>query len=154
MITDPKALQHIRDSWNTVRILEARINTTLHAGLFSLVPTLTNFQEVPDSLLLVFAVSVLQDTLKQLRKQKVFACEGDGLERLMKASTGTLPWQNFGKIKEIKNRRNRAAHERVFLRSGQCAQYLDAIENELLAWRVLEHPIKGTYNLSFRSTSG
>jgi hypothetical protein len=138
MITDPRRLQHIRDSWNTVRILEARITTTLNAGLFSLVPMLTNFKEVPESLLLLFAVSILEDTLEQLRDQGVFACQGRELERLMKASTGKLPWKHFEKIQEIKNRRNRVAHDREFLRNDQCAQYLTAIEQELVAWGVLE----------------
>ncbi len=154
MITNPEVLQSLRDSWATVRILEARIQTTLHAGLFALVPQMTNFQEVPDSLLLLFAVSVLENTLKKLRDQGVFPSKGQELGRLMQESTGKLCWQNYGKIQEIKNRRNRIAHERVFLRSGQCAEYLDAIENELLAWRVLEHPMKGTYGISFQSTSG
>jgi hypothetical protein len=53
MITDSKKLQHIRDSWNTVRILEARIKRTLNAGLFALVPMMTNFKQVPESLLLL-----------------------------------------------------------------------------------------------------
>jgi hypothetical protein len=154
MITDPEALKGIRDSWNTVRILEARIQTTLHPGLFSLVPVMTNFQEVPDSLLLLFAVSVLETTLEQLRDQGVFVYKGRGLNGLMNASKKALRWQNFKEIQKIKDRRNQVAHDREFLRNGECAQYLDAIENELLAWPVLEHPIKGTYKISFGSTSG
>jgi hypothetical protein len=152
MITDQEKLQRIRDSWTTVRILEARINTTLNVGLFSLVPMLTNFQEVPESLLLLFAISVLEHTLKHLRDQGVFACKGDGLERLMKASSGVLHWQHFEKIQEAKGRRNHIAHEREFLRKGQCAEYLAAIEQELLAWGVLNSPIKGRFDISFTST--
>jgi hypothetical protein len=154
MITDPEALKGIRDSWNTVRSLEARIQTTLHPGLFSLVPAMTNFQEVPDSLLLFFAVSVLETTLKQLRHQKTFFYKGWQLGGLMTASKKALPWQNFKEIQKIKDRRNEVAHDRKFLRNGECAPYLDAIENELLAWHVLEHPIKGMYEISFGSTSG
>jgi len=154
MITNPEVLKGIRDSWETVRILQARIHTTLHAGLFSLVPVMTNFQEVPESLLLLFAVSVLETTLEQLRDQRVFVYKRRGLKGLMNASKNALPWQNFENIQKIKDRRDQVAHHREFLRSGQCAQDLDAIENELLAWRVLEHPIKGTYGISFQSTSG
>jgi hypothetical protein len=154
MITNPEVLKGIRDSWETVRILEARINTTLNADLFSLVPRMTNFQEIPDSLLLLFAVSVLETTLKQLRDQKVFSYTGWQLGGLMAASKekNALPWRNFEEILKIKDRRNQVAHDRKFLRHGQCAQDLDAIENELLAWRVLEHPVKGTYTI--QSTSG
>jgi hypothetical protein len=160
MIADRKALQHIRNSWETVRILEARINTTLKAGLFSLVPMATNFQEVPESLLLLFATFVLEDTLQQFYDQGVFGQkkpEGPkrlGLKRLMEASKDALCWQNFGKIKEIKNRRDGVAHHHKLLRSGQCTQYLNAIEKELLTWGVLEHPIKGTYEVSLQPTSG
>jgi hypothetical protein len=135
-------------------MLQARIHTTLQAGPLSLVPMMTNFQEVPDSLLLLFGVSVLENTLEELRNQGVFVCKGRGLKGLMNASKTRLPWQNFENIQKIKDRRDQVAHHREFLRRGRCAQDLDAIENELLAWRVLEHRIKGAYAISFQSTSG
>jgi hypothetical protein len=86
MITKLEALKGIRDSWETVRILQARIHTTLHADLFSIVPRMTNFQEVPGSLLLLFVVSVLENTLKQLRNQGAFSYTGWHLGGLMTAS--------------------------------------------------------------------
>jgi hypothetical protein len=69
MVKDPDALIRIRGSWRTVRTLEAMIQTNLNAGLFSLVPTMTGFTRIPESLLLVFAVPVLEDTLRQLRDE-------------------------------------------------------------------------------------
>jgi hypothetical protein len=154
MLTDPEALQHIRDSWKTVRILQARINTIHTPTIFSVVPVADNFREVAESLLLLFATSVLEDTLEKLCDQGVFAQTGlRGFERLMKASIGKLCWQNFGKIQEIKNRRNKVAHERAFPPSDKCAEYLNAIAKQLLAWDVLEHDFKGTYEVSFRPTS-
>jgi hypothetical protein len=68
----------------------------------------------------------------------------------MKASTDKLSWKHFEKIQEIKNRRNLVAHHREFLRNGQYAQYLTAIEQDLLAWGVLDSPIKGQFDISFK----
>jgi hypothetical protein len=154
MIKDPEARQRIRDSWKTVRKLQARIHTALQPTLFSLVPSMTNFREVPDSLLLLFAVSVLENALDELRNQGVFSSRGSELGRLIEASRGTLRWQDYGKIQEIKNRRNDLAHERVFPPSDKCGEYLDAIAKELLAWGVLEPDFnKGKYEVSFRPTS-
>jgi hypothetical protein len=158
MLTDPEALQHIRDSWKTVRILQARINTIHTPTIFSVVPVADNFQEVPESLLLLFATSVLEDTLEKLCDQGVFGPERPrGLKRLIEASIKVdkdkFKWKDLGKIQRLKNDRDGVAHHHQLLRNGQCAEYLNAIAKELLAWGVLEHDFKGTYEVSFRSTS-
>jgi hypothetical protein len=156
MITDPEALQRIRESWKTVRILQAKIDTTMSAHPLSLLPAMTNFRVVPESLLLVFATSVLEDTLRQLQHQGIFGPKEPqqwGLGRLIVESRGTLCWQDYGKIQEIKNRRNDVAHKRAFPPSDKCAEYLNAIAKELMEWRVLEHDFKGEYGVSFQPTS-
>jgi hypothetical protein len=148
MITDQKALDRIRESWCTVRILEARISTSLSAGIFSLAPMATGFREVPESLLLLFAMSVLEDTLKQLRDEGAFSCSRSELKRLMDSSRCVLPWQDFTKVNQARIHRNAVAHRREFLSDGECTQYLTAIENELLSWSVLDHPIRGRFGIS------
>ncbi len=151
MITDQKALNRIRESWRTVRILEARISTSLGAGIFSLVPMATGFREVPESLLLLFAMSVLEDTLKQLRDEGAFSCSRSELRRLMDSSRGVLSWQDFAHVSQARDRRNAVAHRREFLSDGECAQYLTAIENELFSWSVLDHRIKGRFDISIKT---
>jgi hypothetical protein len=155
MIKNPEELQHIRESWRTVRMLQAKIDTTMSAHLFSLVPAMTNFRVVPESLLLLFAVSVLENTLEELRNQGVFVYKGRGLKGLMDASSKTdLPWQNFENIQKIKDRRDGVAHHHEILHNGECAEYLDAIAKELLAWGVLEPEFnKGEYGVSLQPTS-
>lgn len=149
MISDEKVLREIRESWCTVRILEARIAATCTDGLiFSLLPAATNFREIPESLLLLWAISVLESSLEQLRDERVFVFKGRGLKDLLRASQKALPWQDFAKIDRARERRDAIAHHRAFLSGGECAAYLNAIENELLAWGILEHRIKGRFGIS------
>src|SRR4030095_5028470 len=124
-----------RDSWRTVRTVDAMIRTNLNAGIFSMVPAATGFARVPESLLLVFAVSVLEDTLRQLRDEGEF-CSRDGLGRLMKASQAALPWRDFAGVNKVIKRRNDIAHRRKFLGPGQCVLDLKVLAQELSAWHV------------------
>ena len=149
MISDQQRLAEIREAWSTVRILQARIQTTLNAGLFSLVPAATGFREVPDSLLLLFAFSVFEDALLQLRDEGVFRARGNRVSDLMDGSQAALPWQDYAAVNAARERRNDVAHRRAFLRDSEIEACLMAIERELVAWRVLEHPVQGRYAISF-----
>ena len=120
MLTDPKRLKEIRAKWDTVRIFEARIGATLSCGIFSVVPAATNFREIPESLLLLFATTVLQETLKALADQRVFKCKSWNLEALMKSSRDPLNWRDYEKVDGARKRRNAVAHHHVFLRTGEC----------------------------------
>ena len=91
MIKNAEALGSIRESWRTVRTLEGMIQTNTSSGtIFTLIPAATGFVTVPESLLLLFAMSVLEDVLRQLRDEGVFNCSRIELKRLMDGSRGHL----------------------------------------------------------------
>jgi len=123
------------------------IRANTGAIIFSLIPNATGFARVPESLLLVFAVSVLEEALKCLCTEGAFAARRWELGFLMKASKDALPWQNYEWIEQVRLRRNRVAHQRVFLEAGQCDLDLSAIAKELLAWKVLATDFKGEYKI-------
>ncbi len=149
MVSDKASLKQIQESWKTVRIVEARIRTTLNSpSIFSFLPRATGFSSVPESLLLVFGVSVLEDALRQMRDEKLFQSQRTELSHLMKASKSVLPWKNYAEVEKIRLRRNRVAHQREFLPEGQCTKDLGAISRELLAWSILESDDSVQYTIT------
>jgi len=149
MVSDQEFLKQIRESWKTVRTAEAMIQTNLNSpSIFSLIPRATGFSSVPESLLLVFGVSVLEDALRQMRDENIFQSQRTELSRLMKASKNVLPWKNYAEVEKIRLRRNRVAHQREFLLGGQCAKDLAVIAKELLAWSILESDEPITYTIT------
>ena len=124
------------------------IKTNTAPVLYSIVPHATGFARVPESLLLIFAVSVLEEALKCLCAEGAFSAQRAELGALMKASKDKVPWQDYGLIDQVRLRRNKVAHQRKFLAEGQCSQDLSAIAKELLAWRILASDFTGEYQVS------
>lgn len=138
----------ITESWRTVRIVEAQIQTNTGNTIYSLIPHATGFARVAESLLLVFAVSVLEDSLRGQCQEGAFASRRKELSPLMRASRPHLKWQDFDAIDRIRELRNSIAHRRIFLSEGECRHALNAIARELLVFGVLETDFKGTYSFS------
>jgi hypothetical protein len=88
-------------------------------------------------LTLVFAYSVLQDTLEQLEYEGHFKSKTPGLRGRMHASRPVLPWQDFTLVDEGRERRNAFAHDRTVVPVEECVRYVDAIEQELRAWGIV-----------------
>ena len=149
MIQDAEVSTAIRKSWETVRIVEAQIDANLNFSLFSLVPAMSGYCVVPESLLLVFAISVLEDALRELVKEGKISCSSAKLKKIMLESKASLLWQDFDTVDEGRELRNRIAHEKKFLEQHDHHKYLNAIENELVAWGILEYRIQGSYKITF-----
>src|SRR5690349_25003410 len=147
MIKSPDDLERIRASWRTVRDVDARVKSGQNARIFTLVSDVAGIPEIAESLLLVFGTSVLEDALKQLKEEGAFACPRFELKALMRASRDALPWVNFDAVDTCRDRRNAVAHRREFLRRGEYASYLDDIERELLAWQILEEPMRSDFTI-------
>lgn len=154
MIKNAEALGSIRESWKTVRILEGMIRTNANSGtIFTLIPAATGFAVVPESLLLLFAVSVLEDTLRQLRDEGVFNCSRNELKPLMDASRKSVRWLDFDAVSAIRDRRNRVAHRREFLAPGQCQVGIASIVQELLYWGVIDNDTRVEYRVESNPSS-
>ena len=143
----------IRASWRTVRTMESAIAVNTGPVLFSFIPHSTGFARVPESLLLVFAVSVLESALLTLRELGRFTCKSKKLKGLMLASREHIPWQSFETIDHIRDRRNEVAHEATLVQPGECSNALAAIAGELLAWQVLDTDVLGQYSFTFAPSS-
>lgn len=93
---------------------------------------------------MLFAFSVFETTLKQLRDERIFNEHRNGLKALMYSSQQYIPWQDFDLIDEAREDRNKVAHDQEILERGECWRFIDGIENELVAWNVVS--IKTPFN--------
>lgn len=153
MITNTQSLQSIRQSWNSVRIYEAMIDTHTNAPAFSPFGFVgaARFANLCYSLIVLFAFSVLEDVLTELHSEGKFPSRSTHLGALLNASKAYLCWQNFAAVDSARIRRNEIAHDQKSVSPAECKASLAAIEDELVAWGILAHRVKGTYSISLQT---
>ena len=134
MIKDSHALENIRKTWNTIKKLEAEIETNTTAAFVYGVPQTKDFLKLSNNLNLVFAYSVLEDVIRQLKIEKVIVRESDNLKKLLETSQEVLNWSNYQKVINGLDARNDIAHERIFIEISDCKKYIDTIEDEFINW--------------------
>ncbi|MFQ5874386.1 MAG: hypothetical protein ACE5JL_11375 [Dehalococcoidia bacterium] len=139
MIKDQNVVTDIRDDWKSVRLKQNRIkiNTLSAIGKIS-----TQFADLCYTLILIYAYSVLHDTLIQLHEEKFFTVTKKDrlLGTLMYASQNVLPWVHFALVDKGREQRNNVAHEDLVLPRGEIWEYIDAIERELVSWQIIPDP--------------
>lgn len=142
MIQDNVKKQEIEDDWRGVRAFQSRIQVHLNiAGGEGAVGATHQLRNISHNLVLLFAFSVLETTLKQLRDEKAFEEKRNGLKALMYSSKTNLSWQDFDLIDTARDERNKVAHEQKILERAECWKYIDGIESELVLWSVVSSRI-------------
>ncbi len=138
MISDKSVLGEVRASWGGVEALRDKLQGALLGSLVQ-GPTFAIFMaDAAHNLPFIFACSALNDTLEQLSKEGYFKCGGFFLRPLLKASEHKLVWKDFALIKEAAKRRKAVAHKGKILPRADCWKYIDAVREQLLAWKVLD----------------
>lgn len=133
MIADPEIREGIASDWNVVRKL-------LSSGLSRASPSGWTQESRPSeyyNLPFILAYAVLDQVLNELINQDVFQCKSWMLGKKLEASRVSLSWQDYDMIEAGKNARNSLAHEAQLLSETQCRTYIECIERELHAWRLL-----------------
>ena len=146
MIRDGAVLDDVRAAWKTVRVAQSMVTTNLNMAGF----VMGAFRNFAHSLVLLFAYSVLENVLEQLRDEGVLASKSANIGPLMKASKDVLPWCDYALVDQGREQRNRIAHRREFLARAEVWRYIDGIECELIGWRVLDGPVRGEYSVTMR----
>lgn len=142
MIQDSTIKQQIEDEWKGVRSFQSRIQAHLNiSGGIGSVGATHQLRNISHNLTLLFAFSVLETILKQLRDENIFKENKNGLKALMHSSKPSILWQNFGLIDKARDERNKVAHDQKILERGLCWKFIDGIENELVAWQVVSAKI-------------
>jgi len=141
MIQDSTIKQEVQEEWDGVRAFQLRIQAHLNvsSGIGSTGAT-HQLRNISQNLTLLFAFSVLEKTLKQLRDEGLFQEKYSGLKKLMHSSKKVLPWQDFLLIDKAREDRNKVAHQQEILERAECWKYIDGIENELVSWKVVVNP--------------
>ena len=138
MIKDQDANQELRESWSTVistkEMIRANIMWAFAGGGY----TSKTFRDLSYNLTLLFAFSVVEDTLLQLRDEGMIKSKSSQLGALMESSKNQLPWANYSLIDEARNKRNGIAHRQEWIDLELCLSYIDAIGKELANWGVLK----------------
>jgi hypothetical protein len=138
VIHDLNTLQEVRTAWEFVRHSRNVTVGNCKSATWTVGFNQAGIRDLCFNLLLASALSVLEDTLRALRKQGEFSCKDSRFGPLMKHSQQALPWVNWMLIDTARDERNKSVHERVHLPHARCRDYIAAIETELLAWRVLQ----------------
>jgi hypothetical protein len=142
MIHDLKIRSEIARKWGAVKKLCTDSRTYLLPGCGIIT------ESTPDALYnlpFMLAYAVFDEVLSELITQGDFICadkNGRTMNRptlgpKMEASKKVLPWKNFSKIDEGKEKRNSLAHEAKLLSKAECLASVDLIEIELKAWGVI-----------------
>ena len=143
MIVDPTKLQEVRDEWKIAIESQNSMRTIIDyyekktGGIW-----FNDFQNKVHALVLTFAFSVLEKTLKQLRKERLFKCKSDSLKHLMNESqsSNAMKWLDLSLVHEARIQRNKLVHEQKPIKREDTWKYIDAIEKELIGWKVLTGP--------------
>lgn len=139
MIQDKVKQADYQKEWNSVRKFQNRIQANLNAsGMMFGTGATHAIRDISHNLVLLFAFSVFEDVLKQLKAEKYFISDNNNLGNLMHKSQNHLPWQNFTLVDEARERRNEIAHDQTIFPRDDCWKYIDAIENELVQWGVIK----------------
>jgi hypothetical protein len=141
MIQDPIIKNEIIEEWDGVRSFQSSLQAHLWAsGGISSVGATHQLRNISHNLTILFAFSVFERALKQLRDENVFQERNNGLKKLMDSSKNQLPWQDFDLIDKARDDRNMIAHQKKILERGDCWKYIDGIENELVSWGIITNP--------------
>ena len=94
------------------------------------------FRNFVYNLVLIFAYSVLKDTLLEMQDKNVFVSKKTNLGFLMKKSKSKINWIDFEVLDQGREIRNQIAHENKIIKRVECWKYIDAIDAQLIAWDV------------------
>ncbi|MCB0027240.1 MAG: hypothetical protein KDE28_04995 [Anaerolineales bacterium] len=143
MIQNKIELNILRSEWASVRAFQSKIQRHLNASSIGIGSggSTHELRNISHNLTLLFAFSVLEKALKQMKIEGLISAKRDSLGALMSASRNHISWLDYPLVDQARGDRNLVAHEQQLIERGTCWCYLDAIEAELVAWQVLSGPI-------------
>jgi hypothetical protein len=140
MIADATTIVSLQSEWLGVVKMRERMQhlvTATFAGAGFTAPALA---KVVYNLPLLLAFDVLRQVLLAARDEKAFVCSSDQLGTLMDRSKSDIPWIDWDELRAGVRRRNEVAHDGKLFKSDQCIRDIANVENQLVAWVVIDPP--------------
>ena len=138
MIRNSVTLAEIQREWSGVDALREQIQRSTfisngYTGGIHPTPLVNTAYTLP----YIHAFSVLNMVLEQLKSEENFDCNSHILADLLQCSEKALPWCNFKLIRAGVKLRNNVVHRGLPLERADCWKYIDAVNAELSAWKIL-----------------
>lgn len=142
-----------REAWAGVRRAQAMVQTNTLGAFAQGAFVSHEFANFAHSLVLIFAFAVLNDVLDSLRADGRFDCGRREVGALMHASRSSLPWSNYALVDEARDVRNDVAHRGRIVARDECWLYINAVEDELIGWGVLDGRMRADYTIEIGPAS-
>ncbi|MCZ6897095.1 MAG: hypothetical protein V3S35_03875 [Nitrosomonadaceae bacterium] len=138
VIRDSVTLAEIQREWAGVGALRQQLQRSAFAsaGITSGVHP-SALVNTAYNLPFIHAFAVLNIALEQLKSEGHFVCNSHFLGDLLQCSEKALPWCDFKLIRAGVKLRNNVAHRGQLLERGDCWKYIDAVNAEFSAWRII-----------------
>ena len=138
MIRNSVILAEIQREWAGVGALREQIQrSTFVSNGFTGGIHPTPLVNTAYTLPFIHAFAVLNMVLEQLKSEEHFVCNSHILTDLFQCSEKELPWCDFKLIRAGVKLRNNVVHRGLPLERADCWKYIDAVNAELSAWRIL-----------------
>lgn len=136
------ALKSLRSNWATVRASQDLIVRSLAAasgGFFS-IGAPDQLRNVSHAIVLLFACSVLEQALQQLRREGGFQLRTRRLGDMLDGSRNVLPWRDLKGVCAAVTLRDEIAHRRHVPPRAETWAAMEAVERGLQDLGVLNAP--------------
>jgi hypothetical protein len=144
MITSSEVAKDILESWNAVYILKGKAGRAIIGGTGAHPGggAVMFYADAMHNLPFLLACIGLEKALSALRDEGHFTSSASTLGALFEDSKKhplkePLKWQDDALILEIVKKRNDLAHRGQILPRADCWRYIEAIETELVSWRIV-----------------
>jgi len=148
MIRDAQALEALKEEWHCLRRSQGKLQINIAASFARGAWFLPRIANDIYALLLPFGFSVLEHVLQQMLDEGLFVCKSSQLKALMVSSKTSVSWSNYQAVDLGRKIRNKLTHEQAIPPHGDTFRILDEIERELIAWKILDGPVKYEFTLS------
>jgi hypothetical protein len=138
LIGDFTMVEQLRSEWRTVEKTLSDIDYDYRwVGWFG-VSLRDDYAELGSALCLLFAVSIVEHALLQMREEGRFSCARSSLGELMSASRrASVPWVDLATMNEIREQRNRLAHMGLRPKEVDSRRYISIIGRQLASWGLV-----------------
>jgi hypothetical protein len=136
LITDTSVVAAIRAEWSAVVRVRERMRRLMAGPVGSIADG--ELHSVVYNLPQLLAINVLERALRALKRQRQISGGSDQLAGLMDLFQGDPSWLEWSVLRDGERRRHAITHTGELFTGVECLADIDAVEEQLRAWAILE----------------